>query len=252
MTTLKDIIEVSWVKSLLYNFMNLPFHQARHLPVLLYHPHMDLRAFLRFGNGGGRIKLATRQVSFGMIKMGKKSQSTCTSKGLWLSNQGEIIFKGSALIGNGCKLEVKKGARLEIGRNTGITGDAVICCYKNVSLGNFFSCAWNVSICDTDFHECYDMTNDVKMPSKMTLPINIGEYVWVCQNVTILKGSCIPDWCTVGANALVKNDFSKADRFSLIAGIPAKVTTGRIQRTDLHELENKTDFQITKGVKVFG
>lgn len=39
-----------------------------------------------------------------MIKLGKRSEKTCTQKGIWLYNEGTIIFKGSTLIGNGCKI----------------------------------------------------------------------------------------------------------------------------------------------------
>lgn len=53
------------------------------------------------------VLLNIQKVRFGMIKLGKRSEKTCTQKGIWLYNEGTIIFKGSTLIGNGCKIEIK-------------------------------------------------------------------------------------------------------------------------------------------------
>lgn len=186
-----------------------------------------------------------------MIKLGVKSQSTCAQKGIWLTNYGTLVFKGSTVVGNGCKIEIKKSATLVFGKNTGITGDTTINCHQYITLGDFFSCGWNVSICDTDFHECFRIDDDIKQLMKVCKPITIGNFVWICQNVTILKGTNVPDWCTIASNSMVKGNFH-ADKFSLIAGVPAKVTTHRIQRKDLSDIKDIENFVITKGLKVFG
>ena len=186
-----------------------------------------------------------------MIKLGVRSQPTCTQKGIWLANNGTLIFKGATVLGNGCQIEIKAGATLVIGSNTGITGDTIINCHQNITLGDFFSCAWNVSICDTDFHECFHIIEDKKQLIKVCKPITIGNFVWVCQNVTILKGTIIPDWCTIAANSMTKGDYH-AEKYSLIAGIPAKTITYKLQRKDLNAIKDIEDFEITKGIKVFG
>jgi hypothetical protein len=43
-----------------------------------------------------------------------------------------------------------------------------------------------------------------------------------------------------------------AEKFTLIAGIPAKTTTYKLQRKDLNAIKDIEDFEITKGIKVFG
>ena len=202
--------------------------------------------------GGGGGVLNTQKVRFGMIKLGKRSEKTCTQKGIWLYNEGTIIFEGSTLIGNGCKIEIKQGAQLSIGENTGMTGCTTINCYDKITLGKFFSCAWDVSISDTDFHECYHIMEDGKRKEKpVTSSITIGDYVWICKGVTILKGTNLPDWCTVGANSLVTSHI-KASPYDLIAGIPANNTGRKIQRKDLSLLATNPNFIITKGLRVFG
>ena len=45
------LINVSWFRSLLFNFRYLPFHQAIKMPILLYHPHIGIKDFLL---GGGQ------------------------------------------------------------------------------------------------------------------------------------------------------------------------------------------------------
>jgi len=186
-----------------------------------------------------------------MIKLGKQSEKTCTTKGFWLYNQGTIVFNGPTLMGNGCRVEIKKGARLEIGENTGITGETTINCYESISLGRFFSCAWNVQISDTDFHDCYKINGEGKKTEKpFTKPISIGNFVWVCKGVTILKGTVLSDWCTVGANSLVIGQHNLPP-YSLIAGSPAKDTGEKLLRKDLDELKSRADFVITKGLATF-
>jgi acetyltransferase-like isoleucine patch superfamily enzyme len=246
----KDFLEVSWGKTLIYNFFNLPIHQAVHCPILLYRPHMNFNSYFGHLHRGGVI-VKSKSVYFGMIKLGKQSEKTCTTKGFWLYNQGTIIFNGPTLMGNGCRLEIKKGAKLEIGENTGMTGETSINCYESISLGRFFSCAWNVQISDTDFHDCYKINGEGKKTERpFTNPISIGNFVWVCKGVTILKGTVLSDWCTVGANSLVIGQHNLPP-YSLIAGSPAKDTGEKLLRKDLDELKSRTAFVITKGLATF-
>lgn len=249
---LKDIVDVCWLRSIIFNFANLPIRQAIHIPILLYHPRFGLRSYLPALSGGGIVVLDVSNVKFGMIKLGKKSQMTCTQKGIWISNKGKLVFKGSTLIGNGCKIEIKKGAILEIGKNTGITGDTTINCHDHIVFGDFFSCAWNVSICDTDFHECYHICNSNVNLNPVTKPIKIGKFVWICQNVTILKGTVISDWCTVGAGSLIKGDYGHLLNNSLLVGVPTKIANVKIKRKDLSCIANLDSFYITKNIRTFG
>lgn len=44
----------------------------------------------------------------------------------------------------------------------------------------------------------------------------------------------------------------QAIKMPIIAGIPAKTTNYRLQRKDLNAIKDIEDFEITKGIKVFG
>ena len=58
----KDFFEVSWGKTLIYNFFNLPIHQAVHCPILLYRPHMNFNSYfglLQLGGGDYKFKVCS-------------------------------------------------------------------------------------------------------------------------------------------------------------------------------------------------
>ena len=52
--------------------------------------------------------------------------------------------------------------------------------------------------------------------------IEIGNHVWIGNEVVVLKGSVIPENCIVGARSIVTSSL-RATPNSMIAGIPAKV-----------------------------
>ena len=109
------------------------------------------------------------------------------------------------MIGNGCSLTIGKDGILQMGRNFGITGDVSIHCYESINIGDFFSCSWNVSIDDTDHHKLMDVEHNKEKAE--TKPITIGNNVWICQQVTMLKGSNLPDWTIVSSNSLVNKKY---------------------------------------------
>ena len=99
-----------------------------------------------------------------------------------------------------------------MGKNFGITGDVSIHCYENINIGDFFSSSWNVAIDDTDHHKLMDVEhNEEKAETK---PITIGNNVWICQKVSILKGSNLPDWTIVSSNSLVNKKYLTPPVFS--------------------------------------
>ena len=53
----KDIIDVSWIRSIMFNFAHLPIKQAVHIPILLYHPRFGFRSYLPISRvwGGGLL-----------------------------------------------------------------------------------------------------------------------------------------------------------------------------------------------------
>lgn len=192
--------KVNWFRTVYFNCKYLPFYQARHLPILLYHPGTIC------GYGSYIIDVEQDKVKFGMLKLGVKNEnSVLTRTGICISNSGKLIFKGSGVIGNGCSLTIGKDGILQMGKNFGITGNVSIHCHESINIGDFFSCSWNVSIDDTDHHKLMDVERNEE--KEETKPITIGNNVWICQQVTMLKGSKLPDWTIVSSNSLVNKKY---------------------------------------------
>ena len=241
---LKKVNKIDWCHSIYFNFNSLPLCQAIKLPILLYgHSTINVR------NGKVRINIERNKLRFGIIKLGIRHEISCISNiGVQIENYGTIIFNGSMLIGNGSVISVKKGATLEFGRNIGITGDFKIHCHDRIKLGNLLSCAWNVTICDTDFHTILDARTKQILPR--TAPVVIGDNVWICQNVTILKG-VIANKVTVAAYSLVNKDWSNLDDYSVLGGVVCKLLNTKIIRQDIQEIEKLREWDITEGYNVF-
>ena len=49
----------------------------------------------------------------------------------------------------------------------------------------------------------------------------IGDKVWIGEGVCVLPGAAIPDWCVVGANAVVAGSFIGGPY--ILAGVPARI-----------------------------
>lgn len=152
-------------------------------------------------------------------------------------------------MGNGSSIATKCGV-ITFGRNFGITGNFHIASYSSITIGDNLSSSWDVSIFDTDFHNCSNPIDDEKYP--ISKPIVIGDCVWLCQQSLILKNSEIPSWTTVAARSVVNKSFREIEPYSIIAGTPAKLISKKIRRDDvLAANERMRTWQITRGTSTF-
>jgi acetyltransferase-like isoleucine patch superfamily enzyme len=104
-----------------------------------------------------------------------------------------------------CTFFVDRGANLTIGDNLGISQAAIICHVKIV-IGNNVKIGGGVSIYDTDFHSLDPVARanpvtDIK--SKRSMPIHIGNDVFIGAKSLILKGVSIGDNSIIGAGSIV-------------------------------------------------
>lgn len=134
-----------------------------------------------------------------------------------------LVISGDFEIGPDVHIELAAGAKLALGGKknssaSGITCDSRIMVENSLVIGCDCIIAWGVLISDSDWH---DIDN-----THRNSPVSIGDHVWICHGVSVLKGSAIPSGCVVGAKSLVTSaiDTEKA----LIAGVPAKII-----RTDI-------------------
>ena len=64
-------------------------------------------------------------------------------------------------------------------------------------------------------------------PGKVQAPIKIGNHVWICSKVDILKGAGCGDNCVIGYRSLLTKQFDQNN--VLIAGHPAKVIKENVE-----------------------
>jgi acetyltransferase-like isoleucine patch superfamily enzyme len=122
--------------------------------------------------------------------------------------------------------ENDKLKRLIIGKNCKIGDDVHIVAKNRVTIGNNCLFASKIFISDTSHGEYSNNENNSSPnvpPDERNLytqPVNIGNNVWIGENVCILLGVSIGDGCIIGANSVVNKDIPEN---SIVAGVPAKI-----------------------------
>jgi len=96
-----------------------------------------------------------------------------------------------------------KGALIKIGTNCGFSG-TVISSKQKIELGNDVLCGANVLITDFDWHYVNPQKRHQK--GSKSIPIIIGNNVWLGINTIVLKGVRIGDNSVIAANSVVVKD----------------------------------------------
>lgn len=138
-------------------------------------------------------------------------------------NNANVTIGGSKYYIKYCLLDAAaSNSTITIGKNCFIRGGYFVTADKdglNISIGDECLIANSVKITATDFHTVYDL--DSKIPINPPEDIIIGNHCWICQDVTIAKGSVLPDDTIVAAKAYVTGTFEKTN--TIIGGVPAKI-----------------------------
>ena len=97
---------------------------------------------------------------------------------------------------------------------------------KQVSIGASCFISTNVNITDNDGHplDPIKRAEGKSVAEKDVLPVKIGDYVWIGEGSSILKGITIGEGAVVGTKSVVVRDI---EPFTVVAGNPA-VVIGRI------------------------
>jgi acetyltransferase-like isoleucine patch superfamily enzyme len=133
----------------------------------------------------------------------------------YLNVNGKLSFKGNFSIGKGCRFDIGNGAAAEFGSGY-VNSNTNFIIMHRITVGDDCAIAWGCQFLDEDFHKLH-------YPSKKEKSsiIEIGNHVWIGSNVTVLKGSRIPDGCVVASGSVISSKFERKNTF--IAGNPAKV-----------------------------
>jgi maltose O-acetyltransferase len=111
-----------------------------------------------------------------------------------------------------------QSAKIEIGEGTYISNNAVIIADKSsISIGKNCLVGWNFTVIDSDFHGL--STKDRLNGHYLAKPVEIGDNVFIGNNVTVTKGVVIGNNSVIGANAVVTKD---VESDAIYAGNPAQ------------------------------
>ncbi len=142
---------------------------------------------------------------------------------LHMEKNSKIYINGEFWIGRGSKVWMLNGGKLTLnGPNSFTSGNNLIICKQEITIGSRVQIAWGVTISDHDFHKIYDSEGKQKLE---TAPIKIGNDVWIGANASILKGVTIGDKAVIASGAVVTKDVASE---SLVGGNPAKVLREKI------------------------
>jgi len=148
----------------------------------------------------------------------------CTSHSLRID-----IADSRVIIGRNCRLNCveiyARGSEIRIGDGTGFTWNAQLLSHEasRISIGGDCLIASNVIVSTSDMHSIVEADSGARINPPQ--PIDIGDHVWLGQNVFVLKGVTIGSGSIVGAASMVTRDVPAK---SLAAGSPVKVMRSNV------------------------
>lgn len=83
-----------------------------------------------------------------------------------------------------------------------------------VRIGRDCMISWGVQIMDTDWHSLYIDDRLINQDEDVA----IGDRVWICSNVTVLKGSAIPSESIVAASSTIASSWDQEQ--CIVTGLP--------------------------------
>lgn len=134
-----------------------------------------------------------------------------------MRENSKLIVTGQFSFLYGSSIYINKDATLELGSGY-CNINSSISCFDRISIGDGVYISEQVLIRDSDNHQISD-------EGSVTLPIRIGNHVWIGAKATILKGVTIGDGAVIAAGAIVNKDVPAN---TLVGGIPAKVLRNNI------------------------
>ncbi len=133
---------------------------------------------------------------FGAFRIGFSLGSNNRGRGMYtrlsFGAKGTLHIKDVAYMAKGTVLNIR-GGDVYLGRNFNSNYGLLIICEREIRIGDECAIGWNVSIMDTDGHLIVDEAGNRNDPR----PIYVGNHVWLCAEVTVMKGAYAADGCVI-------------------------------------------------------
>jgi acetyltransferase-like isoleucine patch superfamily enzyme len=138
-----------------------------------------------------------------------------------LGEGAKLEVGGDFELGHGVRISISKNANLYIGGKqdesaSGITCNTMIMVEHSMTIGKDCIIAWDCYLTDSDWHNIYYQDKVIVR----SIPVSIGDHVWIGHGCSILKGAVIGDGSIIASKSNVLKG-STEDR-ALLAGSPAK------------------------------
>lgn len=213
-----DIL-MSIIPSLIFCLKYLPLKQALKLPILLRNPKFVLLK--------GTVKIEASQIYFGMIKLGFLDSRLWPDDGIIWCVEGNVIFKGNAIIGAGSSIFVRKSGTLIIGDNVKNTAKLKVLCCCKIKIGNTIRFGWDCIIMDSGLHP---LINTLTGKQKRAYgPIEIGDYNWFGLQCLIMHSVKTPERCIFGGRSVVTRG-GEYKPYCVHGGSPIRVLSTNVMR----------------------
>jgi acetyltransferase-like isoleucine patch superfamily enzyme len=133
--------------------------------------------------------------------------------------RGAKLFLGRwSWIGHGCKIRVHEG-EVHIGAKTVLGQECTISAYQHVSIGRECVIADRVMLIDFD-HAVVDVERPIRLQGIYKRDVDVGHNVWIGYGACVLRGVRVGDNAILGTSAVVTKDVPDN---AVAAGIPARV-----------------------------
>ena len=133
-------------------------------------------------------------------------------------DNAEVHVNNNFRIYSGAKVYVNRNAVLSLGSGY-INHNLNLSCFSKIEIGEGVAISENVTIRDSDNHQI------IGSEKPITLPVKIGDHVWIGMNVTILKGVIIGDGAIIAAGSVLNKNVPNN---ALVGGVPAKVIKNNV------------------------
>lgn len=127
-------------------------------------------------------------------------------------NRGGTLSAGNCQFYSGVRIEVGKGASIEIGSGTYINRNTLLVAESRIQIGRNCRISWDVIILDSDQHP-------IGKNGVARRPVLIGDNVWIGCRSIILKGVKIGEGALIAAGSVVTKDVPP---FAIYGGSPAR------------------------------
>lgn len=219
MNILREIFGVSVIKTIKVNFEALPFLQAVKFPIIVSR-NVKIDGRLAKNSIIVNEKANTASILLGIGGSHNFSYFRTKKSYLKVSKCSRLVFDGTARIGQHFTINIKKGS-IRFGNGFSSNNGCLFFCEEGIQFGENCMVGRDVEIRDSDGHTIIELGDKIKKEKENKKPVKIGNHVWICSHVTILKGVNIGNDCVVAHSSVCTKTIIGDNK--LIGGYPAKV-----------------------------